>query len=120
MFRECVDGLFRRCVPEWEVHGVLTSYHTSPYGGHHGPTKTVAKINESGFFWPTMFKDANTFVQACDSCQRTDNISWRHEMPQTGILEVEIFDVWGVDYMGPFPSSKGNRYILVAVDYVSK
>ena len=41
-------------------------------------------------------------------------------MPQTGILEVEIFDVWGVDYMGPFPSSKGNCYILVAVDYVSK
>ncbi|CAM8934536.1 unnamed protein product [Rhodiola kirilowii] len=41
-------------------------------------------------------------------------------MPQQGILEVEIFDVWGIDYMGPFPSSFGNRYILVAVDYVSK
>ncbi|XP_021736138.1 uncharacterized protein LOC110702691 [Chenopodium quinoa] len=41
-------------------------------------------------------------------------------MPQIGILEVEIFDVWGVYYMGPFPSSNGNRYILVAVDYVSK
>ncbi|KAL9237141.1 hypothetical protein vseg_011727 [Gypsophila vaccaria] len=41
-------------------------------------------------------------------------------MPQTGILEVEIFDVWGIDYQGPFPSSNGNEYILVAVDYVSK
>ncbi len=41
-------------------------------------------------------------------------------MPQKGILEVEIFDVWGVDFMGPFPSSYGNNYILVAVDYVSK
>ena len=41
-------------------------------------------------------------------------------MPQTGILEVEIFDVWGIDYMGSFPSSNGNCYILVAVDYVSK
>ena len=36
------------------------------------------------------------------------------------ILEVEIFDVWGVDFMDPFPSSRGNRYILVAVDDVSK
>ena len=36
------------------------------------------------------------------------------------ILEVEIFDVWGVDFMGPFLSSFGNQYILVAVDYVSK
>ena len=41
-------------------------------------------------------------------------------MPQQPILEVEIFDVWGIDFMGPFPSSKGNQYILVAVDYVSK
>ena len=36
------------------------------------------------------------------------------------ILEVEIFDVWGIDFMGPFPTSFGNKYILVAVDYVSK
>ena len=41
-------------------------------------------------------------------------------MPQKPILELEIFDVWGIDFMGPFPSSRGNQYILVAVDYVSK
>ncbi|XP_058732958.1 uncharacterized protein LOC131604542 [Vicia villosa] len=47
-------------------------------------------------------------------------LPWRDEMPQKGILEVEIFDVWGIYFMGPFPSSFGNNYILVAVDYVSK
>ncbi|XP_056697672.1 uncharacterized protein [Spinacia oleracea] len=41
-------------------------------------------------------------------------------MPRNGILEVEVFDVWGIDYMGPFPSSKGNPDILLTVDYVSK
>ena len=41
-------------------------------------------------------------------------------MPLTPILEVEIFDLWGIDFMGPFPLSYGNQYILVAVDYVSK
>ena len=41
-------------------------------------------------------------------------------MPQKPILEVELFDVWGIDFMGPFPSSQGKFYILVAVDYVSK
>lgn len=41
-------------------------------------------------------------------------------MPLNPILVVEIFDVWGIDFMGPFPSSFGNEYILVAVDYVSK
>ena len=33
---------------------------------------------------------------------------------------VQIFDVWGIDFMGPFPPSFGNLYILLAVDYVSK
>ena len=67
-----------------------------------------------------MFKDAQEFVSKCDSCQRKGNISRRNEMPQNPILEVEIFDVWGIDFMGPFPSSYGNKYILVAVDYISK
>ena len=60
------------------------------------------------------------FVSKCDQCQRTGNITKRNEMPLNNIPEVEIFDVWGVDFMGPFPSSFGNQYILVAVDYVSK
>ncbi|KAH9671337.1 hypothetical protein KPL70_017334 [Citrus sinensis] len=53
-------------------------------------------------------------------CQRTGNITSRHEMPLTNILEVEVFYVWGIDFMGPFPQSFGNLYILVVVDYVSK
>ncbi|GKB34200.1 reverse transcriptase domain-containing protein [Tanacetum coccineum] len=41
-------------------------------------------------------------------------------MPQNNIQVCEVFDVWGLDFMGPFPNSRGNKYILVAVDYVSK
>ena len=41
-------------------------------------------------------------------------------MPHNYILEVEVFDCWGVDFMGPFPPSYKNKYILVVVDYVSK
>ena len=41
-------------------------------------------------------------------------------MPLNPILEIELFDVWGIDFMGPFPNSFVNQYILVAVDYVSK
>ena len=36
------------------------------------------------------------------------------------ILEVELFDLWGMDFMGPFSSSFSNLYILLAMDYVSK
>nr|GEU28903.1 reverse transcriptase domain-containing protein [Tanacetum cinerariifolium] len=47
-------------------------------------------------------------------------ISQRDEMPQNSIQVYEIFNVWGIDFMGPFPSSRGNKYILVAIDYLSK
>ncbi|CAN6572938.1 unnamed protein product [Malus baccata var. baccata] len=53
-------------------------------------------------------------------CQRVGNQSKRNEMPQQSILIVELFDVWGIDFIGPFPSSHGNHYILVAMEYVSK
>ncbi|XP_078166211.1 uncharacterized protein LOC144560859 [Carex rostrata] len=58
--------------------------------------------------------------EVCDACQRTGNITKRNEMPLNNVQEVELFDVWGIDFMGPFPSSCGNKYILMAVDYVSK
>ena len=47
-------------------------------------------------------------------------ISKKKEMPMTTIVEVELFDVWGIDFMGPFPPSNGFQYILLAVDYVSR
>ncbi|XP_022870126.1 uncharacterized protein LOC111389438 [Olea europaea var. sylvestris] len=87
---------------------------------HFGASKIAAKILQSGFYWPTLFKGTFEFVKRYDRCQCTGNISRRHEMPLNNILEVELFDVWGIDFMGPFPPSFSNQYILVAVDYVSK
>uniref|UniRef100_A0A151UHL8 Retrovirus-related Pol polyprotein from transposon 17.6 n=1 Tax=Cajanus cajan TaxID=3821 RepID=A0A151UHL8_CAJCA len=82
--------------------------------------RTAAKVLQSGFYWPNLFKDAYEHCKACDKCQRTGTVSKRHELPLQNILEVEIFDCWGIDFIGPLPSSFGNEYILVAVDYVSK
>ena len=56
----------------------------------------------------------------CDKCQRLRKISHRHMMPLNPILVVDLFDVWGIDFMGPFPSSLEYLYSLVGVDYVSK
>nr|GEX49992.1 reverse transcriptase domain-containing protein [Tanacetum cinerariifolium] len=78
------------------------------------------KVFDAGFFWPTIYKDAHDLVKSCDSYQHQGKISQRDEMPQNVIQLCEIFDIWGIDFMGPFPSSRGNRYILVAVDYLSK
>lgn len=120
LYKRCSDGLFRRCVLENEMQGILFHCHSSEYAGHFATFKTVSKVLQAGYWWPTLFRDAHEFVSKCEACQRKGNISKRNEMPQNFILEVEVFDVWGIDFMGPFPSSYGNEYILVAVDYVSK
>nr|GEZ73088.1 reverse transcriptase domain-containing protein [Tanacetum cinerariifolium] len=73
---------------------ILKACHEGPTGGHHGVNLTAKK--------------------------RQGKISQRDEIPQNSIQVCEIFDIWGIDFMGPFPSSKGNKYNLVAVDYLSK
>ncbi|KAL4369653.1 hypothetical protein GQ457_05G021940 [Hibiscus cannabinus] len=120
LFKQCADQIIRRCIPEEEQQMILEQCHSAPYGGHFGGNRTAGKVLQSGFYWPTLHKDAQLFCQQCDRCQRTGNISKRNKMPLQNILEVELFDVWGIDFMGPFPSSFGNLYILLAIDYVSK
>ena len=120
LWRYCSDQVIRRCITGEEVNPILKFCHSFACGGHFGARRTARKVLESGFYWPSLFRDSYTFCQSCDKCQRVGNISRRHEMPQSSILYCEIFDVWGMDFMGPFPNSFGKFYILLAVDYVSK
>ena len=107
LFKYCLDQIIRRYLPEHEHQSVLTFCHKLACGGHFGPRKTAEKVLQSGFYWPTLFKDAYTFCKLCDKCQMTGRITQRDMMPLTPILEVEIFDLWGIDFMGPFPLSYG-------------
>ncbi|GJT89860.1 reverse transcriptase domain-containing protein [Tanacetum coccineum] len=120
LFKTCADQIIRRCVDGKEALEILEACHSGPTGGHYGANFTAKKIFDAGFFWPTIYKDAYELIKSCDACQRQGKISQRDEMPQNAIQVCEIFDVWGIDFMGPFPSSRGNKYILVAVDYLSK
>ena len=72
-----------------------------------------------GLLSSTLFKHARKFVLSCDKCQRIGNIGKRQEIPMNYSLAVEPFDVWGFDYMGPFPSSNRYPHFLVVVDYVT-
>ncbi|GKC53492.1 reverse transcriptase domain-containing protein, partial [Tanacetum coccineum] len=90
-FKLCSDNVIRRCVAGNEILKILGHCHSGPIEGHHSASITRRKVYESGFYWPSIFKDAKDYVMRCDAY-----------------------------FMGPFPNSKGNKYILVAVDYVSK
>ncbi|XP_070002336.1 uncharacterized protein [Nicotiana sylvestris] len=66
MFRICVDNMIRRCIPEIEQSSVLQACHASAYEGHFGGVSTAVKVLESGFFWPTVFKDTHQWVKGCN------------------------------------------------------
>nr|GEY46182.1 hypothetical protein [Tanacetum cinerariifolium] len=91
---EC-EGVDLVLVRYREAFEILKACHEGPSGGHHGANLTAKKVFDAGFFWPSIYRDAHEMIKTCDICQRQD-------------------------FMGPFPSSKGNKYILVAIDYLSK
>nr|GEZ99754.1 reverse transcriptase domain-containing protein [Tanacetum cinerariifolium] len=86
-FQICVDQIIRRCVHGQEANDILKACHEGPIGGHHGANFTAKKVFDAG------------------------KISQRDEMPQNVIQVCEIFDVWGIDFMGPFPCSQRNRTV---------
>ena len=119
-FKHFLDQVVQRCVLEEEMQDSLHHCHASPYGRQFGATKTTAKVLQPFFYWPTLLCNCQESVKTYDRCQRVKNISRLHELPLTNISEVEKFDVWGIDFMGPFPPFFDHIYILLAVDYVSK
>ncbi|WJZ87574.1 hypothetical protein VitviT2T_006944 [Vitis vinifera] len=120
LFKYCANQIIRKCIPEEEQQGILNHCHENACGGHFASQKTAMKVLQSRFTWPSLFKDSHIMCRSCDRCQRLGKLTKRNKMPMNPILIVDLFYVWGIDFMGPFPMSFGNSYILVGVDYVSK
>ncbi|GJV59780.1 reverse transcriptase domain-containing protein, partial [Tanacetum coccineum] len=117
LFKICSDGMIRRCVSGLESRTILDQCHHGPIDGHYGPNVTAKKVLDSGFYWPTIIKEAHTLVQLCEACQKMRNISKHDEMPLTNIQVCKIFDIWGNDFIRPLSKSHKFEYILVVVDY---
>src|SRR5436190_3724218 len=70
LFKYCADQIIRRCIPECEQNNIISFCHDHACGGHFSAHKTAAKILQSGFYWPTIFRDTHQYCTACDRCQR--------------------------------------------------
>nr|GEV66934.1 reverse transcriptase domain-containing protein [Tanacetum cinerariifolium] len=75
LFKICADQVIRRCVHGQEAIDILKACHYGPTGGHHGPNYTAKKVFDSGFYWSTIYRDAQDLVKNCDVCQRQGKIS---------------------------------------------
>nr|GEU53884.1 reverse transcriptase domain-containing protein [Tanacetum cinerariifolium] len=85
LFRICADQIIRRCMHYQEDFDILKPCHEGPTGGHHGANLTAKKVFDVGFFWPTIYRDANTMIKSCNTCQKQGKISQRDEIPQNVI-----------------------------------
>jgi hypothetical protein len=73
------------------------------------------------YYWSSIFKDANKYVQTCDSCQRMGRPGQADEMPLQAQVVAKPSKRWKLDFVGPFnPKSNQKAYILVAIDYMTK
>nr|GEY50957.1 reverse transcriptase domain-containing protein [Tanacetum cinerariifolium]GEY50974.1 reverse transcriptase domain-containing protein [Tanacetum cinerariifolium] len=69
------------CVAGQEALDILEACHSGPTEGHYEANYTAKKVFDSGFYWPTIYKDAFELVKHCDSCQRQGKISQKDEIP---------------------------------------
>src|SRR6266540_3341407 len=96
----------------------MYTFHNDPIAGHLGYNKVLQKLSER-YYWPGMTKDVNQYIAACYQCQMKKPMQKINELHP--ILLSRLFDRWRVDVVGLLLiTPKGNRYIIVAVEYLSK
>ena len=93
LFKYCVDQIIRRCIPEEKQQGIQSHCHENACGGHFASQKTAMKILQSGFYWPSLFKDAHAMCRTFDRCQRLGKLTHRNMMHLNPILVVDIFNI---------------------------
>lgn len=100
------DQILRQCVLEEEIPGVLREAHEDVAGGHMGPDMTARKVLLAGLWWLTVHNDAREWVTSCDTCQRAGRPLKRDFMPLNLSNAQELFERWGLDFIGPLKPSR--------------
>jgi hypothetical protein len=70
LFKYCSNQIIRRCIPERDHKHILSFCYDHACGGHFNSTKTTMKILQSGFYWPSIFRDAHAYYSTSERCQK--------------------------------------------------
>nr|XP_009762357.1 PREDICTED: uncharacterized protein LOC104214397 [Nicotiana sylvestris] len=121
LFRRSFKGLFLRCLDKEEACQAMEEAHSGSCGAHQSGPKLHFCIKSMGYYWVTMVKDCMDHTKRCQACQFYANYIHQPLEPLHPTVASWPFDAWGLDVVGPLPkSSKGQMYILAAIDYFSK
>jgi hypothetical protein len=110
-----------RCITSEKGVELLKKIHSGFCGAHIGTRALAGKAIKQGFFCPSINFDAKKLVQECEACQKTANQQHLPSMPVHLIPPSWPLQRWGMDLVGPLPTTQGNcKFAAVAVDYFTK
>lgn len=92
-----------------EMMIIFEACHLPLIGGHHSGIRTTYKILQSGYYWPTIHQDVHDYAISFYKCQRKGGISKKNEFPLKSILVIDLINVGGIDFLGPFLSLNMNN-----------
>ncbi|GJS75290.1 reverse transcriptase domain-containing protein [Tanacetum coccineum] len=114
-------GPWLRCVGPLQANYVLREIHEGSCSMHSGPRSVVAKVIQTGYYWPTMHMDARNLIRECNDCQVHRPVPRNPQQNLTPITSPWPFYKWGIDIAGPFPEGPGKvKFLIVAIDYFTK
>ena len=112
---------YLRCLGIEEADYVMREVHEGIYGNHSRLRSLVHKLVRAGYYWPTMQKDAEAYVKTCDKCQRFSNTIKQPTEESTPMTTLWPFAQWGLDIIGPFPTTMRHlKFLVVGIDYFIK
>ncbi|GJZ50678.1 reverse transcriptase domain-containing protein [Tanacetum coccineum] len=95
------------CVDHSQANYVLREYLSGRAQCNSGPRSVVAKVIQTGYYWPTMHMDARNLIRECNDCQIHRPVPRNPQQNLTPITSPWPFYKWGIDIAGPFPEGPG-------------
>ncbi|GKC00951.1 reverse transcriptase domain-containing protein [Tanacetum coccineum] len=121
LYKKSFLGPWLRYVGPLQANYVLREIHEGSCSMHAGTRSVVAKALRTGYYWPTMHKDARTLIRTCQYCQVHKPILRNPQQNLTLITFPWPFYKWGIDIAGPFPEGPGKvKFLIVVIDYFTK
>ncbi|GKD20516.1 reverse transcriptase domain-containing protein [Tanacetum coccineum] len=121
LYKKSFLGPWLRCVGPSQANYVLREIHEGSCSMHAGTRSVVAKALRTGYYWPTMHKDARALIKACQECQVHKPVPRNPQEKLNPITSPWPFYKWGIDIAGPFPEGPGKvKFLIVAMDYFTK
>jgi hypothetical protein len=122
LYHRTIDGLLLKCLGSDQSKIAMREVHEGICGTHQSANKMKWLLHRAGFYWSTMLNDCFRYYRGCESCQKFRDVQLAPAVMLHPIIKPWMFHGWALDFIGQIhpASSKGHRFVLVAMDYFTK